>query len=92
MILTELIAEKLDCAHDYVKLSSLFKEDFEIDSLDEIELIMACEDEYDVEISDEEAQDIKSVSDAAKLLLEKGVAADKLGVAGLQPITAPAQH
>ena len=47
-----------------------FREDLEADSLDLVELIMAFEDKFGSEISDEEAQKIKTVGDAVKFVAE----------------------
>ncbi len=45
-----------------------FKDDFDVDSLDLVELIMAIEDEFEIEISDEDFDDVKTVSDALDYL------------------------
>lgn len=47
-----------------INMESNFVEDFGADSLDEVELVMAFEEEFDIEISDEEAEKIKTVSQA----------------------------
>ena len=44
------------------------KDDFDVDSLDLVELIMAIEDEFEIEISDEDFDDVKTVSDALDYL------------------------
>jgi acyl carrier protein len=49
---------------DEIKLESSFIEDLGADSLDIVELVMAMEEEFEVEIPDEEAENIKSVGDA----------------------------
>ena len=53
-----------------VKPEARFREDLEADSLDLVELIMAFEDKFGSEISDEEAQKIKTVGDAVKFVEE----------------------
>ena len=59
-----VIADKLDVPADDVKPNSRFVEDLNADSLDQVELIMALEDEYDITIPDEDAQKIVTVEDA----------------------------
>ena len=60
----ELIVEQLGVDEDKVTLAANFKEDLEADSLDLVELIMAFEEEFGGEISDEEAQGITTVGQA----------------------------
>jgi acyl carrier protein len=64
----DIIVEQLGVDADDVKMESRFKEDLEADSLDLVELIMAFEDEFGGEISDEEAQQIKTVGQAVQYL------------------------
>ena len=59
-----IIAEQLGVSEDEIKTTSSFIEDLGADSLDIVELVMALEEEYDLEISDEEAENIKTVQDA----------------------------
>ncbi len=59
-----VIADKLDIPAEDVAEESKFVEDLNADSLDQVELIMALEDEYDITIPDEDAQKIVSVKDA----------------------------
>jgi acyl carrier protein len=71
----EIIVEQLGIEEDKVTMEARFREDLEADSLDLVELIMAFEDEYGGEISDEEAQALKTVGQAVEYLqmrLEKG--------------------
>ena len=60
----EVVADRLGKPVDEVKPESNFVEDLDADSLDLVELIMALEDEYDVTIPDEDAQNIRTISDA----------------------------
>ena len=59
-----IIADQLGVGEDEIKLESSFIEDLGADSLDIVELVMAMEEEFEVEIPDEEAENIKSVGDA----------------------------
>ena len=59
-----IIADQLGVGEDEIKLESSFIEDLGADSLDIVELVMAMEEEFVVEIPDEEAENIKSVGDA----------------------------
>lgn len=68
-----IIVEQLDVDPDEVTMDARFREDLEADSLDLVELIMAFEEEFGGEISDEEAQEIQTVGDAVNYLEEHGV-------------------
>ena len=59
-----IIADQLGVGEDEIKLESSFIEDLGADSLDIVELVMAMEEEFEVEIPDVEAENIKSVGDA----------------------------
>jgi acyl carrier protein len=59
-----IIAEQLGVGEDEIKPTSSFIEDLGADSLDIVELVMAMEEEFEVEIPDEEAENIKTVQDA----------------------------
>lgn len=60
----EIIVEQLGVSADKVKPEAAFVEDLGADSLDLTELIMAMEEEFDIEIDDEEAQKLVKVQDA----------------------------
>ena len=59
-----IIADQLGVGEDEIKPESSFIEDLGGDSLDIVELVMAMEEEFEVEIPDEEAENIKTVGDA----------------------------
>ena len=59
-----IIAEQLGVGEDEIKAESAFIEDLGADSLDIVELVMAMEEEFEGEIPDEEAENIKTVGDA----------------------------
>jgi acyl carrier protein len=66
----EIIVELLGVEAGKVKPESKFREDLEADSLDLVELIMAFEEKFGGEISDEDAQKISSVGDAVSYVDE----------------------
>ena len=55
----QIIAEKLGVSEDNVTPRASFVDDLGADSLDQVELIMALEDEFNIEIPDEEAEKIR---------------------------------
>lgn len=59
----EIIVDKLSVSEDEVTLESSFIDDLNADSLDIVELIMALEDELDMEIPDEDVENFKTVGD-----------------------------
>ncbi|HLE25598.1 MAG TPA: acyl carrier protein [Thermodesulfobacteriota bacterium] len=67
----KMIASQLGKSEDEISLESAFIEDLGADSLDLVELVMAMEDEFGVEISDEDAQRITTVQDAINYVLER---------------------
>lgn len=58
-----IIVDTLNCDEDDVKLETDLKNDIDADSLDAVELIMAAEDEFGIEIPDEVAMNMKTVKD-----------------------------
>ncbi len=64
----DIIVEQLGVDPTDVTLDANFRDDLEADSLDLVELIMAFEEEFGGDISDEEAQKIVSVGDAVRFL------------------------
>ncbi len=67
----QIIAEKLGVSEDKVTTQASFVDDLGADSLDQVELIMAFEDAFDVEIPDEDAEKLKTVKDAFDYLSTK---------------------
>ncbi len=63
-----IIADQLGVGEDEIKQESSFIEDLGADSLDIVELVMAMEEEFEVEIPDEEAENIKTVGDAVNYI------------------------
>jgi len=59
-----IIVDRLDVEETKVTMEASFKDDLEADSLDVVELVMELEDEFDMEIADEEAEKINTVGDA----------------------------
>ncbi|GEL75909.1 acyl carrier protein [Tenuibacillus multivorans] len=64
----EIIVERLDVDEAKVTEEASFKDDLEADSLDVVELVMELEDEFDMEISDEDAEKIQTVGDAVNYI------------------------
>ena len=60
----QIIAEKLGVSEDKVTPQASFVDDLGADSLDQVELIMALEDDFNIEIPDEDAEKIRTVKDA----------------------------
>ena len=67
----KIIAEKLAVSEEKINPQASFVDDLGADSLDQVELIMAFEDAFDVEIPDEDAEKLKSVKDAIEYLQSK---------------------
>lgn len=67
----KIIVEQLGVEKDQVTLNSSFVDDLGADSLDIVELVMAMEEEFDMQIPDEEAEKIRTVGDAVKFVQEK---------------------
>ena len=66
----KIIVEQLGANADEVNAESAFVEDLGADSLDTVELVMAFEEEFDIEIPDEDAEKIATVGDAVKYIDE----------------------
>ena len=64
----EIIVEQLGVDENNVTMDTHLMKDLEADSLDAVEIIMAIEDEYGIEIPDEDAEKFQSVSDLVKFV------------------------
>jgi len=67
----EIICEQLKAKPEEVKLETSFIDDLGADSLDLIELVMALEEKYNIEIPDEDAEGMEAVSDVVKYIAGK---------------------
>jgi len=67
----KIIAEQLGVEEDEVTLEASFVEDLGADSLDTVELVMALEEEFEIEIPDEDAEKILTVGKALDYIKEK---------------------
>ncbi len=67
----DIIAEELGVERDKLTTEASFMEDLGADSLDTVELVMAFEKEFDIDIPDEEAEKLRTVGDALNYLHEK---------------------
>ena len=64
----EIVCEQLGVSDEEVNPEASFIEDLGADSLDIVELVMALEEEYEMEISDEDAEKIKTVKDVTQYI------------------------
>ena len=62
----QIIADQLDIDADSIRMESSIQDDLNADSLDVMEVAMAVGDEYDIEISEEELENIKTVGDVVR--------------------------
>lgn len=70
----EIIVEQLGVDPEKVKPEANFIDDLGADSLDIVELVMAMEEEFDIEIPDEDAEKLRTVNDVVGYLEKKGKA------------------
>lgn len=68
--LKKIVAEQLNVELSEVEASKSFIDDLGADSLDVVELVMAIEEAFEIEIPDDQAQNIQTVGDAAKYIEE----------------------
>ena len=73
--MSEMIAEQLSCDENEITADTSFKDDLGADSLDLFELVMALEDEYNIEIPAEELADLATVGDVIEYLKNRGIEA-----------------
>ncbi len=69
--ITEIIVEQLGVKPEEVNAEASFVDDLGADSLDTVELVMALEEEFGIEIPDEDAEKIQTVGDAIRYIEEK---------------------
>ncbi|HSJ70405.1 MAG: acyl carrier protein [Acidimicrobiia bacterium] len=69
--LTGLLVDELGLDADKITMESRFEEDLEVDSLGVVELLMALEDNFGVQIPDEEAESLTTVGEAVALVEQK---------------------
>ena len=67
----DIIVEELGVEREKLTAEASFMEDLGADSLDTVELVMAFEKEFDIDIPDEEAEKLRTVGDALKYLHDK---------------------
>lgn len=63
-----MISEQLDVEEDEITMDTSFQDDLNADSLDLVELIMSIEDEFELEVEDEEVENIQTVRDAVEYI------------------------
>jgi acyl carrier protein len=68
---TKVIVDRLGVDESEVKMEASFRDDLGADSLDVVELVMELEDEFDMEISDEDAEQISTVGSAVTYIESK---------------------
>ncbi|MGM9986551.1 MAG: acyl carrier protein [Bacillaceae bacterium] len=69
--ITKVIVDRLGVDESEIKAEARFKEDLGADSLDVVELVMQLEDEFETEISDEEAEKIQTIGDAVEFIQKR---------------------
>lgn len=72
----ELVAQQLGVNEEQVTENASFKDDLGADSLDTVELVMAFEEEFNIEIPDEDAEKIQTVGQAIEYISAKAGAAE----------------
>ena len=68
---TEILCDQLDVDAEKVTMEASITDDLGADSLDIVDLVMSLEEEFDVEIPDEEVENIKTVGDIVKYIEDK---------------------
>ncbi len=68
---TKVVVDRLGVDESEVKLEASFRDDLGADSLDVVELVMELEEEFDMQIDDEDAEKIATVGDAVNFISSK---------------------
>lgn len=63
-----IVAEQLDAEVEEITMETSLMEDLDADSLDAVEIIMTLEDEFDIEINDEDAEGFKTIGEIVKYI------------------------
>lgn len=66
----KIICDQFDLEEDDVTAETLLEDDLEADSLDLVDLVMSFEDEFQIEVPDEDVENIKTVGDIVKYIEE----------------------
>ncbi len=66
-----IIMDQLDVEEDKVTMDAVIQDDLGADSLDIVDLVMSFEEEFDIEIPDDQVENIKTVGDIVKYIEEK---------------------
>jgi acyl carrier protein len=69
--ISEIIVEQLGVSKEEIRPEASFIDDLGADSLDIVELVMAMEEEFDIEIPDDDAERIQTIGDALSYLKER---------------------
>ena len=67
----DIIKDILDIEPEEVQLSSRLSEDFDADSLDKIQIVMAIEETFDIKVEDEDVKNINTIQDAVNYIEKK---------------------
>jgi len=68
--LRKMISDQFGIDEEDIDMDTSFKDDLNADSLDLVELVMAIEDEFDLQVADEDVENIKTVGDAVNYINE----------------------
>ena len=67
----DILVDQLDCEEDKVTMEASITDDLGAESLDIVDLVMSLEEEFDVEIPDDQVENIKTVGDIVKYIEDK---------------------
>lgn len=65
-----ILCDQFDVSEDSITMETAIQEDLGADSIDVVDLVVSIEDEFDIEIPDEEIEDVKTVGDIVKYVEE----------------------